>query len=491
MISPHSLFNLPYLRGKGIIEALPFLPDPTKSKAEREKYIRHVVPFAVLSTTTAASSFYGFNVWLLPISLELYGANALYTMRNGLVLYAFTCWGFLANATQIYFAPHVTEWSSGMVTLVGIVTNAIALVISGVCVAYKSEAGLFLSQFFLQGLALALLGYFTQIKTLLWFREIGRPVYGAATIGFGVGFWATTFSYWCPALIEGVSVPESFYWTAGIVLIFSLPGVFLLRSPEELPLAEACDDGDDDDDDGIAINENNMDSSSAKKQADVDPEEQRQPSTTVMNNSEKSTGNNSKSIDEDPPSQHKDGIVETAAPALSRVQFEKSPQNHIQFLVWLLTFTVGFAPKYTLSPIYSAIFGASETLQSTTSFLFLASYTAARIGVAFVIGPRFSIDLSSICWYFSPVLLLYGRRCFHSKHRYVMDVALYCCQYDRWILFGITEALHPAHESQELGNQQREAGRRPCSHGSSSCFLCWSNHYLERTFAPRQHISRS
>ena len=416
MISPHSLFNLPYLRGKGIIEALPFLPDPTKSKAEREKYIRHVVPFAVLSTTTAASSFYGFNVWLLPISLELYGANALYTMRNGLVLYAFTCSGFLANVTQIYSAPHVTEWSSGMVTLVGIATNAIALVISGVCVAYKSEAGLFLSQFFLQGLALALLGYFTQIKTLLWFREIGRPVYGAATIGFGVGFWATTFSYWCPALIEGVSVPESFYWTAGIVLIFSLPGVFLLRSPEELPLAEACDDGDDDDDDGIAINENNRDSASAKKQEDVDPEEQRQPSTTVMNNSEKSTGNNtcvkgrldSKSIYEDPPSQHKDGIVETAAPALSRVQFEKSPQNHIQFLVWLLTFTVGFAPKYTLSPIYSSIFGASETLQSTTSFLFLASYTAARIGVAFVIGPRFSIDLvirlsagiSALCFFF-------------------------------------------------------------------------------------------
>ena len=429
MISPHTLFNLPYLRGKGIIEALPCLPDPTKSKAKREKYIRYVVPFAVLSTLTAASSFYGFNVWLLPISLELYGPNALYTMRNGLVLYAFTCSGFLANVTQLYSAPHVTEWSSGMVTLVGIVTNSIALVISGVCVTYKSEAGLFLSQFFLQGLALALLGYFTQIKTLLWFREIGRPVYGAATIGFGVGFWATTFSYWCPALIEGVSVPESFYWTAGIVLIFSLPGVFLLRSPQELPLAEECesggddgsggdddddDDGVDDDDDWIAINESNRDTASAKKQEDVDPEEQRQPSTTVMNNSEKSTSNNmkgtpdSKSINEDHPGQHKDGIVETAAPALSRVQFEKSPQNHIQFLVWLLSFTVGFAPKYTLSPIYSSVFGASETLQSTTSFLFLASYTAARIGVAFAIGPRFSIDLvirlsagiSALCFFF-------------------------------------------------------------------------------------------
>lgn len=417
MISPHTLFNLPCLRGKGIIEALPFLPDPTKSKAEREKYIRFVVPFAVLSTLTAASSFYGFNVWLLPISLELYGPNALYTMRNGLVLYAFTCSGFLANVTQLYSAPHVTKWSSGVVTLVGILTNAIALVISGICVTYKSEAGLFLSQFFLQGLALALLGYFTQIKTLLWFREIGRPVYGAATIGFGVGFWATTFSYWCPALIDGVRVPESFYWTAGIVLLFSLPGVFLLRSPEELPLAEGCGDGGDgggSDDRGSDMNESKRDSASDKKQEDVDPEEQRQPSTTVMNKFEKSTSNNmkgspdSKSINEDPPSQHKDGIVETAAPALSRVQFEKSPQNHIQFLVWLLTFTVGFAPKYTLSPIYSSVFGASETLQSTTSFLFLASYTAARIGVAFAIGPRFSIDIvirlsagiSALCFFF-------------------------------------------------------------------------------------------
>ena len=412
-LSPQTLFNSPHLRGKGIIGFL-HLPDPTKSKAERERYIWRVVPLAVLSTVTAASSFYGFNVWLLPISLELYGPNALYTMRNGVVLYAFTCSGFFSNVAQFYSAPHVTEWSSGMVTLVGIVLNAIALVVSGISVTYRSEVGLFLSQFFLQGLALALLGYFTQIKTLLWFRDIGRPVYGAACIGFGVGFWATTFSYWCPALIAGVSVPESFYWTAGIVLLFSLPGVFLLRSPEELPLAEDGVGADittdpseqvEGEDDNKDVDEKGKDS---KQDDKTDVEEQRKVSD-VSGSSSCAEQMSSSTIDEsDQPSQHKDGITETAAPTLSRMQFEKSPRNHIQFLVWLLTFTVGFAPKYTVSPIYSSVFDANETLQSTTSFLFLASYTAARIGVAFAIGPRFSIDLvirlstgtSALCFFF-------------------------------------------------------------------------------------------
>ena len=61
-----------------------FIPscDPRKSREERNRYIKYVLPLACLSNLVNTSTQYGFNVWLIPISLRLYGVDAIYSMRN-------------------------------------------------------------------------------------------------------------------------------------------------------------------------------------------------------------------------------------------------------------------------------------------------------------------------------------------------------------------------------------------------------------------------
>ena len=43
-----SVLSGPFLRGNNV-KLLPFLPDPTKSRQQRERYTKYVVPFAVAS----------------------------------------------------------------------------------------------------------------------------------------------------------------------------------------------------------------------------------------------------------------------------------------------------------------------------------------------------------------------------------------------------------------------------------------------------------
>ena len=62
------------LRGTWLIDKLR-LPNPTKSIKEREQYIKYVFPIAVFLVASPYSIIYGFNVWLLPLCLELYGGK--------------------------------------------------------------------------------------------------------------------------------------------------------------------------------------------------------------------------------------------------------------------------------------------------------------------------------------------------------------------------------------------------------------------------------
>ena len=77
----------------------------------------------------------------------------------------------------------------------------------------------------------------------------------AFLVGFFCGLWPALFSFYCPALIDQTSVPESFYWNALIILLITIPGILLQCSPTEVPLQQndnaieisTKNDGDDDD----------------------------------------------------------------------------------------------------------------------------------------------------------------------------------------------------------------------------------------------------
>ena len=234
-----SVLSGPFLRGNNV-KLLPFLPDPTKSKQQREQYTKYVVPFAVASALSPGGPLYGFNVWLLPICLEIYGPDAQYTMRNGLVLYAFTTQVISAAIICLLFSKKLVNWSSGQLMLISTLCFNLALVLCGVCVWYQSDWGLFLVMFFVTGPSRAILALSTLLKAVGWYREIHRPALGAGIFGLILGVWATFFSIWGAALAN-ISVRDSFFWVALITAIMMVPSIFLLRSPEELPL-EADDD---------------------------------------------------------------------------------------------------------------------------------------------------------------------------------------------------------------------------------------------------------
>ena len=229
-----SVLSGPFLRGNNV-KFLPFLPDPTKSRQQREQYTKYVVPFAVASALSPGGPLYGFNVWLLPICLEIYGPDAQYTMKNGMVLYAFTAQVISAAIICLLFSKKLVNWSSGQLMLISTFCFNLALVLCGVCVWYQSDWGLFLVMFFVTGPSRAILALSTLLKAVGWYREIHRPALGAGIFGLILGVWATLFSLWGAALAN-ISVRDSFFWVALITAIMMVPSIFLLRSPEELPL---------------------------------------------------------------------------------------------------------------------------------------------------------------------------------------------------------------------------------------------------------------
>lgn len=237
-----SLLSGPCLRGnEAIVKLLPFMPDPMKSKQEREQYIKYVVPIAAASALSPGGPLYGFNVWLLPICLEIYGPEAQYTMRNGMVLYAFTVQVLSAAITCLLFSTKLVNYSSGQLMLICTVYFNLSLVLCGVCVWYQSDWGLFLVMFFFTGPARAIVALSTLLKTVGWYREIHRPGAGAGIFGLILGTWATLFSAWGAALAN-LSVRDSFFWVALTTAFMMIPSIFLLRSPEELPLQADGDD---------------------------------------------------------------------------------------------------------------------------------------------------------------------------------------------------------------------------------------------------------
>lgn len=253
----------------------------------------------------------------------------------------------------------------------------LGLILSGLSLQYSSgtaaELGLFFSQFLLCGTGLAVSWFSGQVKTVMWFREIGRPAVGAGLYGFLCGFWPMTFSYWGTSMVNNLSdVHVSFYYTAAVLFVVCLPSVFIFYAPNEVPLkAESAVDSD--------IER-------------VDPGRQTAESDSLRaynTNSEAmppllTTNPESTNISE--PSGT--GLTEADSPLLTKAEFNRQPQVYIQSIIWFLTVIPGFSIKFTIAPVMSAVFGASLRLQLAASFIFLGSYALARLFIGFIIGKR-------------------------------------------------------------------------------------------------------
>jgi len=266
-------------------------------------------------------------------------------------------------------------------THIGCAASAIiyplGLILSGISLQFSSgttaELGLFFSQFILCGMGV--ISFFpNQVKTVMWYREIGRPSVGAGMYGFLCGFWPMTFSYWGTTMVNNLKdIHVSFYYTAAVIFVVSLPGIFLMNSPNEVPLNSTAEVTNND------IERVDIETQESESESLLEPNvSQTEESSTLLitqSESKKAEPESNAGLTEADPS-----------PLLSKGDFNRQPQVYIQSIVWFLTFLPGFAIKFTIAPLMSAVFGASLKLQLVSSFIFLGSYALARLLIGFIIG---------------------------------------------------------------------------------------------------------
>ena len=160
------------LRGTWLIDQLG-LPNPTKSFEERKRYIKYVVPIAVFLAASPFGVIYGFNVWLLPLSLSLYGQDATYSMRNGVVLYSFSA---VLPATAVFvlsLPKQLLTMSTGLLQLIATILFLVMAILSGVCIHFKSDVGLFFTQLLLSRIPGATGSLVNTVIVVTWYREGG------------------------------------------------------------------------------------------------------------------------------------------------------------------------------------------------------------------------------------------------------------------------------------------------------------------------------
>ena len=206
------------LRGTWLIDQLR-LPNPTKSFEERKRYIKYVVPIAVFLAASPFGVIYGFNIWLLPLSLSLYGQDATYSRRNGVVLYSFSA---VLPATAVFvlsLPKQLLTMSTDLLQLIETILFLVMAILSGVCIHFKSDVGLFFTQLLLSGIPGATSSLVNTVIVVTWYREITRPVIGAGFYGFACGMWPVLFSFWGTALAEQ-DIETSMYIAGGINFMF-------------------------------------------------------------------------------------------------------------------------------------------------------------------------------------------------------------------------------------------------------------------------------
>jgi len=166
------------------------LPDwinPRHSLKSRERYIWWIVPLWMLSSSSWSSVFYGFNVYILPITMSMFGDDVNYTLRTGQILYAFSISTFTMILPMYHIAKYMTDVGAVRVYAVGVVLYVLALVLAGLSNRYRSVWGFWLSVGILSGFATGFTNLPAAVGIVKWYREVGRPGLGSGIAGFCFG----------------------------------------------------------------------------------------------------------------------------------------------------------------------------------------------------------------------------------------------------------------------------------------------------------------
>ena len=98
-------------------------------------HIKYVLPFSVMSLLACAAPA-GFNVWLLPVSLSLYGPNAIFSMANGIILYSFACQTLMCGFVTELLSQKMRQSHTSVTSTASTIIYPLGLVMSGLSLQY-------------------------------------------------------------------------------------------------------------------------------------------------------------------------------------------------------------------------------------------------------------------------------------------------------------------------------------------------------------------
>ena len=349
---------------------LPDYLNPRFSRESRDRYIKYIVPLWMVSSLATTSTFYGFNVWIIPISLQMFGQDAMYSMETGQILYAFSIPTLISVLIMPLLSTEIEKIGVRLTTTIGILLYVLGLILGGVSVANDSLWGFWMSIGIIGGFGYGLVYYPVAIYSVAWFREIDRPALGSGLTGFFAGLWPAIFSFYCPLIIEYTSVSQSFYWNALIISICSIPTLLFQSSPTEVPLIV-------DTTLGSSNGEIVQTSSGTENRSDDDDS-----SATI------STAGTD--VEGQSPS-----ITLTKVLPMTKSEIVSTPQFYIQFLGHFLCMLPGFVMKFNISVFSSALFQTNIQTEAIISFIFLFAYAVARLFVGLATGKLFSADIAA------------------------------------------------------------------------------------------------
>ena len=140
-------------------------------------------------------------------------------MRNGVILYSFSV---VLPATAVFvlsLPKQLLTMSTDLLQLIETILFLVMAILSGVCIHFKSDVGLFFTQLLLSGIPGATSSLVNTVIVVTWYREITCPVIGAGFYGFACGMWPVLFSFWGTALAER-DIETSMYIAGGINFMF-------------------------------------------------------------------------------------------------------------------------------------------------------------------------------------------------------------------------------------------------------------------------------
>jgi hypothetical protein len=147
---------------------LPNYFNPRISRESRDRYIKYIVPLWMFSSLANASTIYGFNVWVLPITMHTFGDDAIYSMQTGQILYAFSMPILVSVLMMPILATEMVKMGTRQTTLFGLVIYLLGLILGGVSIENNCIWGFWLSISVVSGIGNGMIYYPVAIYSVAW-----------------------------------------------------------------------------------------------------------------------------------------------------------------------------------------------------------------------------------------------------------------------------------------------------------------------------------